>query len=136
MSIKSWKKEFYSKPAYKCCRKNAIEHSLTKWQGLLKKNLEKHDLVLINDRYFDMDDYTGIMSKRNSIFKIDGGNCALCVWYLKNDCTECPLYKILGCDCDCQHIQNNPYFIFRNTGNPMPMINALKKAKKLQDTNK
>ena len=34
MSLKSWKAEFYPVTASRVSKKNALEHSLKKWEGL------------------------------------------------------------------------------------------------------
>ena len=44
MSIESWKAEFYPTPADEASKDQAIAHSLRKWEGLRKENLDRHEL--------------------------------------------------------------------------------------------
>ena len=46
MSLQTWMDEFYPTPAQKFPTElEAVEHSLRKWKGLTKENLEKHSVV-------------------------------------------------------------------------------------------
>jgi len=128
MSIKSWKEEFYPVPAQKVSKKDAIKHSLTKWLGLTKENLEKHGL---------RSHWGGLLAidpgAHKIFFTIDDNTCALCHHYMEyqNDepCINCPLVKnhfvtSEGCG---QGDTDDIYSQFRSEkNNPLPMIKALK----------
>lgn len=128
MSLKTWKKEFYPITAKQAAKKSvveAVEHSLTKWTGLKKSNLEKHDVhqYLASIEY---DDYRVSMS-------IDDSSCALCQKFIaKNDsCYGCPLYIVRGENqCDWTVKNENPYREWTHNENPSLMIKYLRKALK------
>lgn len=46
MSLETWKEEFYKIPAEECIKEQALDHSITKWEGLRPENLQKHGLFL------------------------------------------------------------------------------------------
>lgn len=81
MSLASWKKEFYRKPANKVSKRYALRHSLRKWIGLRSCNRKKHDVSLyegglINNSDItneDFDDFDCV-----DFFKIDDSTCSLC----------------------------------------------------------
>jgi len=142
MSLNSWKKEFYPTPASKAKgKKNAIKHSLTKWIGLRKKNLQKHDLVFA---YADSPAIYENNELSSRHIKINSQTCALCVLYFngrgqdsdlmtnkKGTCFKCPLFQSLGNKCDGKF--DRPYVKFMDSANPEPMIKALQKT--LEDAN-
>lgn len=103
MSLKTWKKEFYI-PVSKVSKKNALQHSLTKWIGLRKENLEKHGV--------EYDSYIRAITFKGSMLEIDAG---LCKNY--DFCEDCPLK-----DCKIEY----RYFI--RTSNPEPMISLIQQA--------
>lgn len=44
MSLITWKAKFYPEPANaRMSKRDALLHSLRKWEGLTKENLKKHD---------------------------------------------------------------------------------------------
>lgn len=126
MSLATWKEEFYSTPASEVDKSDEaalIAHSLRKWRGLTKENLEKHDV--------HFDDCHIIESDYEEIFAVDSGSCSLChAYYAKTEvesvCEQCPLYKISGSRCD--RLKESPYNVFVDTGNPQPMIALLELA--------
>jgi hypothetical protein len=122
MTLQTWVEEFYPEPSTKrMTKKKAIEHSLTKWRGLTDKNLKKHS---VKSEY----DFGYVADEAFSSLPINESSCALCHKYLKYDleaCEKCPLFKVLGESCDTT--DSSPYMVWRNTGNPMPMIKALEK---------
>jgi hypothetical protein len=124
MSLQTWKDEFYSDPNVKMTKKQVIQHSLKKWTGLRKENLEKHDCRYNGSRGQIEDGYDEPLG-------IDTGSCALCVKYLNwdadinNVCRKCPLYESLGEQCDAYG--NSPFQIWIGTHDPEPMIEALEK---------
>lgn len=125
MTLKSWCKEFMPKmPTKRLTKLQAIEHSLRKWKGLTKANLKKHDLS--REHYWIED------GEKDSLLDIDADTCALCVKYyddkadtFRDACLACPLFRTLGKPCD--HLKSSPYAIWKDTGNPNPMIRALEK---------
>lgn len=128
MSFSSWKREFYPKKSDTVkSEKEAIKHSLRKWQGLTKQNLKKHKITLSAGIPSLYPPY--IETKTDSFF-IDYTSCSLCYWsfdHLTKDCDECPLGKIIGDSCGGK---KGPYAYFTKTNDPTLMINALKKCLK------
>lgn len=129
MSLKAWKKEFYSTPADKVSKKNAVAHSLKKWQGLTKANLKKHGVRHdIDDCGIEADKYT---------LSIDCGTCALCKHHYDDltQCATCPLAIVRGkvrCDSITDSEAISPFSCWRSDFNPAPMIRWLKKALKAE----
>ena len=130
MSLATWKEEFYPVRACDVPKKDAVAHSLQKWIGLRKKNLDKHGCRLsIGWNAQLIDDINPGM------FAIDNRSCALCHHYLDSEdeaggCAFCPLKKLLGVPCDAD---GQPYRVFCKTNDPEPMIAALEKALSLQE---
>ena len=123
MSLSSWKKEFYSKPANKISKKDAVAHSLKKWTGLLKKNLEKHQLRSDGSSIYQIDDCYKDLD-------INDESCALCHHYIDNECLKCPLFKLLGHKCDTF---DGPYGKWSCGNDPKPMLKALERTLKLEN---
>lgn len=126
MSIKSWKKEFYpitARQAAEQSRVRATEHSLRKWIGLRKSNLNRHELFV--------GDYESDIQDENESFPIRSISCALCEKFDQGkNCTECPLFESRGgvrCDSPAT---NSPFTCWTLDNNPAPMIKALRKALK------
>lgn len=125
MSLKTWKKEFYpKKPSKKMTAREAVEHSLKKWTGLLAHNMEKHGIVI---SVFGVDDPGKDIL---DAFLIDSSTCALCVKYLdyeatshKQSCEKCPLSQTLGKPCDSG--ARSPYARWTEKGNAVSMVRAL-----------
>lgn len=126
--FEEWKKLYYPTPASKCKKKDAVAHSLRKWEGLKKTVLKKFDLQANRGTLQEVmwDGYLG-----NIVFDVDGYTCALCLWHAGNKCYGCPLATALGypCDDDTGDLAG-PFDIFKDTGDAMPMIRALRKAMK------
>ena len=119
MSLQSWKKEFYPTEASDIDNTlDAIEHSITKWKGLLPENLSKHGL--------EVDDGS-IWDSNKGYMVISAGTCALCQLFIERDCPDCPLKNYLGKRCD--EGDDSPYIIFSLSNNPQPMIEALELSK-------
>lgn len=126
MSLKTWKKEFYSQdPTKKMTKVAAVKHSIKKWKGLRPENLKKHGLG-----YFDV---KGLQDSDGDEFWVSSGSCALCRKYYddeqqdKNPCYRCPLYKSLG-NIECDGVDDMPFVLFvDNNNDPEPMIAALEK---------
>lgn len=124
MSLQTWMSEFYPvKPNKRMTKRQAIEHSLRKWEGLTKENLNKHGCHK---------DWKSIIDDNYGTLDIDGESCALCVKYYYKDgdehlCNRCPLSKSLGNSCDNFALESSPYLQWLNDNNPLPMIEALRK---------
>jgi hypothetical protein len=116
----SWLDEFYPKHARECTKEDALQHSLTKWTGLLSENLLKH---LITKPPIAVDDTT----------------CSLCQVYMDEEadvpCERCPLYKERGMPCDNDKydiydksiVEEAPYHKYISCPpNPQPMIDLIK----------
>jgi hypothetical protein len=130
MSIESWKEEFYPVTAKEIAEhgteQELIEHSLKKWNGLTKENLEKHQLT---KKFFSISDNKG------KYFSADGGSCALCQKY-DDICSDCPLSKVrdnIECSAETDEEEENgqrsPWFEWTTNNNPEYMIYWLNKAK-------
>lgn len=130
MSLDTWKSEFYPIEASKVPVEEAVQHSLRKWRGLTKENLEKHGVIKDEDS-------TKIMYGKGGM-SIDAHSCALCEHYLDsyqmdNACEGCPLVTVRGVPCDDDSESSvSPYHEFTGKGNPLPMIAALEKAAALE----
>lgn len=103
MSLATWKKEFYPTPASRCSKKNAIAHSLRKWQGLTKRNLKKHGLYKISDSRFIRERFFASES-----MEICGESCSLCAAFYDPyghsiACEPCPIYQQTGSKCFSQY---------------------------------
>jgi len=133
MSMKSWKEEFYPvRPSKKMSKLKAIQHSLTKWEGLLQKNLKKHKVRVAI--FWDLVDTHENSEESPEYFMIDADSCALCVKYMDEDsmvhlCISCPLYNTLGKCCGAGE-PDDPFTRWKDESDPKPMIKALKKCLK------
>jgi hypothetical protein len=136
MSYESWAEEFYPVPANDVDEKDAVAHSLKKWEGLMPANREKHNVVFadtgarIRLKEPDGSDFDSLV--------IDGSSCSLCVVY-DSDCSECPLANVRGgypCDhciyqSDIEDEAESPWHAFLKKKDPTRMIYWLEKAKEL-----
>jgi len=129
MSLETWKAEFYPIPAHEVPVEDAVQHSLRKWRGLTKENLEKHGLVRRKNVIIE----SGVWR-----FGVESDSCSLCKHYLSpfSNCHHCPLANVLGgrCDEDQGDLDevDSPYHEFTRNGNPLPMIEALERAAALE----
>ena len=123
MSLSSWKKEFFPMKARESKSvTEAIEHSLLKWNGLRKKAMASHGM----HKKRPADNF--IFDDQGAEFCINDDSCALC-FVFENDCDVCPLGDFLGHPCDYppgRGALEGPYSVWFDTGNPLPMIEALK----------
>lgn len=119
MSLATWKKEFYPVPASKVSKKNALAHSLKKWEGTFSASLARHGIRLSNGILYDEEGFE---------FEFGDTDCALCVNHRQevDSCQSCPLFKSLGRVC---YGNESEYAEFLK-GNPKPMIFALRRAVK------
>lgn len=118
MSVFDWKKEFYPVDSHEAT--DPLEHSLTKWIGLLPENTAKHNVRVTC--VGDLRNQDG----SNGFMYIDGRTCALCI---KFRCSDCPLGKTakatgVGNGEDCLEQFNK----WTSGGDPKPMIELIKKA--------
>ncbi len=129
MSLETWKQEFYPKPASETTPEEAVQHSLTKWEGLLPENLAKHNVRVDGmRRVVGGEDEVGCIS-------IASETCSLCFHHFgpeKRDqpqCGTCPLFQIRGTPCDRMRNdevgKHSPWGAFSYTRNPEPMIEWL-----------
>ncbi len=135
MSLKTWEAEFYPQTAEAFAlidhrdpqsQREAIQHSIRKWRGLLPNNLMGHGCVLIGQYLEDARD-------RIKGLAIDGDSCALCVLNCKasvesHRCASCPLFLSRnGVACDVDGI--NASDLYRSgLEDPTIMIEGLQKA--------
>lgn len=140
MSVQTWMSEFYPKPVHQTAKEEAVQHSLTKWQGLTPENLAKHGVRI--------DDYGFVVQQGNRTgleteVRINGSTCSLCLHYLNEDredpessCSTCPLYEARGnvaCDAERDDEDEAPWYAFRgDTADPQPMIFWLTKTLEMQ----
>lgn len=137
MSVESWKAEFYLVDAQDRSVRSvdaALDHSLRKWEGLRKKNLEKHELVQVGTSLFEaLPD--GTHDEDGPELRIEGETCALCVHF---SCSlsysfksACPLDAERGAPCDVEREdeRNSPYHAWSKYGHAGPMIRWLKLTK-------
>ena len=116
MSMKLWKKEFYPVPANKVAKKDALAHSLRKWEGLTKAALRKHGIEVYGCSLYGKDGRWGL--------SISNESCALCHKFYDREqesCTSCPL---VNCEKQFQS--------WCNRSNPNPMLALLRKAVRTQ----
>ena len=140
MSLKTWKQEFYPKPASRVAKKNAIKASLLKWQGLRPENLVKHDMVVSHGFVHETED-------DEKEFWIGGEDCPLCVHYNVPEecrsperCGDCPLViaetamSPRGEPCDYWTADRTPpYGRWSKHKDPEPMIALLEAALAAQE---
>lgn len=129
MSLASWKREFYG-PLKEACKSDmaALLHSKKKWEGLLRENIERHNLEL---------DFFDLKSARGAEFQIDTSTCALCKMYYPEEdnvrehkkCPGCPLSDIrnLGCDTSRRREVHSPFADLRFNG-PGKMLKLIDRA--------
>jgi hypothetical protein len=134
MSLKSWKEEFYPVSAKRCGGSDLkrVQHSLQKWRGLTKANLQKHGVKycggdIVEDVYKDC-------NWEETLFYVDATSCALCVKYLNRGggCEGCPLVLVRrgGEPCDRPY-ERSPYSKWEEEGKAQPMISLLEKAERM-----
>lgn len=143
MSIKSWYEKHYPVSAYSIeDAKGSIEHSLQKWKGFRKENMEAHEVHFNNDASIVDPNYTLIGHNNETVdtFSISepslegGSSCALCHLFLsmtplsnrhsEERCNKCPIVKSGSLMC---FNRSSPY-MKSTRNNPEPMIQALEKA--------
>jgi hypothetical protein len=130
MSLKDWKEEFYPIPAGEVPIDDAIEHSLQKWIGLRKENLNRHNVWYDPSRR----EVRG-MGHTSTPVEISSKSCALCHRYIKYEgkypgCGACPLVAVrtVPCDRSTDGSYMNPWRSFTVHENPEPMIDLIQAA--------
>lgn len=133
MSLKTWIKEFYPVPANTVPADQAAQHSLRKWIGARKENLERHGVFKGYDK--------SIWAEAEFEFNTD--TCALCCHYYDifgcDPC--CPLIIVRGVQCDettdrdNEDDKNSPFHSFSIAADPEPMIELLKQAVEMEKKN-
>jgi hypothetical protein len=120
MDVKGWIAKYYPGPANEVKAKDAIAHSLLKWQGYRKSNLEEFGL-----------DSEPVVACAYS--------CALCcVYYVDGadePCGICPIFTERGqaCDNPLGSEWRSPYWSFKSGADPEPMIELLERCLKTQE---
>lgn len=128
MSLETWKAEFYPIPAADGSIKTnlqAVQHSLKKWKGLWKDNIQKHGIGITG--YGNIEDVTDYLA-------IDADSCALCVKHYNDvrvGCAACPLSRVrsgVRCDARKKGESDSPFTQWAMHHNPSLMIHWLQKA--------
>lgn len=137
MTVETWMVEFFDVDV-DGIEKNkvaALEHSIKKWKGLTRENLNKHCVSIVN--FEDRPELAD--GKTTQRFVINSRSCALCQLFMLDggdaeaNCTQCPLAQYRGgypCDVcgptqiDGKEICPNPWKAFKER-NPQPMIDQL-----------
>ncbi len=147
MSIQTWIEEFYPTKAsaflgLENVDREALEHSLQKWIGLRKENMEKHGVFFQDGSVVEF--VAGRGYSRPGVH-LGSSTCALCqVHYSHNiqSCGECPLVAVRGVPCDERHcsdsesssgLARSPYAAFcyplaARDRDPEPMIKLIQLA--------
>jgi len=124
MSLATWKKEFCPAPASECEEKDALAHVLRKYLGTRQEALEQHGVEKKGN---------GLIDRKGHAFWFGVDTCALCMCYSSAEqgaCSKCPLTTRGGKRC---FNHNRPYRHWCLTGDPEPMIRALRRAIKKQE---
>ena len=138
MSLETWKAEFYPVDAKDVSESDALAHSLKKWEGLRKENLERHKCWM--DGGVLVDSEQGFWHDEKYALIIASSSCALCNYYQENTCNGCPLKDVRGAACDdvlnggSDAESEPPYGIFLSRNhNPEPMIQLIQLAIERQE---
>jgi hypothetical protein len=131
MSLKSWKNEFYKTKANDNIETTilALEHSIKKWKGMLPENLAKHEMAFYDGNIRETE-------LPREEFEISMATCSLChkFFYTHGNCRKCPLkvhFKL-----ECHDESREPFYVWMQTGNPIPMIETLEKCLALEQVTK
>jgi len=128
MSLQSWKKEFYPVSASRVADKDALAHSLRKWQGLTRAALRKHKLVRCGDSIGE--------EEPDEYFPIDSSTCALCKAFHEElpggaSCGSCPLVGLSEQEENASGCSKE-YLAWSDDYKPAPMLTLLRKAMRAQ----
>jgi len=125
-TYKDWLKEYYPETAEEAAKIShsnndgglyAAKHSLKKWEGASKEELDKHDMYA---------DGTELYNNARNFAIIDfwSGNCSLCQYTVLGDCFYCPGTTANGRNC---HAAYESMF---DTDSPRKMLIWLRKTVK------
>lgn len=115
MSKETWLAEHYAIPAKHVLAKDALAHSIRKWEGFTQRELAHHGL-------------------EQPPIRIDSMTCALCYHFYEgeggeDDCTGCPIVEYQGFPCTMSSRSNDeeqsPFWKWKAARNPVPMISLL-----------
>jgi hypothetical protein len=133
MSLETWKIEFYPVEAQDVPVKQALDHSIRKWEGLRRENLVRHECHARGGVFCS----PYVASGDDDKLEIDADTCALCTHhYTERNCPSCPLSLVRGgvrCDRVMDDEAPHPYAAFLDLKDPEPMLKWLYAAKKVQD---
>jgi hypothetical protein len=124
MSIRSWKKEFAPGSIKEISKRTGyaiLQWCLHKWIGLRKENLQKHNLR--KDGFF--------LCGKTETYSVNATTCPLCLLSMRHDCENCPIYEARGdvsCDDTRDYEDYSPFVCWVDTGDPEPMIDAIRDA--------
>lgn len=115
MSKESWIAEFYPVDAKDTNPRDAATHSLQKWRGLTREELDRHELVL-------------------PPIDVDASTCALCWW--SPTCSTCAITLAIGDRCT-DRVGGKPsaWGVWVKSGDPCPMINLLERVVEWEKSN-
>jgi hypothetical protein len=108
MGLKEWKKHFYPKDPWEgMSEREAIVHSLNKWEGALPENLKAYGVSFACGEVHETGTLSFMDYPHYLLFNDD--TCALCVNFRGpfasqnrgplGDCAACPLAQHLGESC-------------------------------------
>ena len=113
MSKETWLAEHYAIPAKGVLAKDALAHSIKKWEGLTQRELAHHGL-------------------EQPPIAVDGSTCALCHHFYETradeDCDDCPIVEYQGFPCTMSSKTSggqSPYWKWKCGRGPVPMISLL-----------
>lgn len=129
MSLESWQEEFYPVKANKDMTVlQALKHTLLKYIGARKKNLDKHGMTKNKGEFWSSSIHDIKSLEPSFVFGTE--TCSLCSKYFFKDCIKCPI-KENGSGCILK--KTSPYYVFCRTGNPEPMIRLVRKLIKARE---
>ena len=125
-TYRDWLKEYYPEPAQKAAKIShsnndgglyAAKHSLKKWEGSRKKELDEYNMFANTTELFSN-------THRQPIIDFWSGNCSLCQYTIKDNCQDCPGTMANGYNC------HNAYESMQDTSSPRKMLHWLRKTVK------
>jgi len=136
MSIKSWKEKYYPIPANQVEKKDAVQHSLLKWEGLQSDVLIEYGLNRSAEIY-QIEDFEG------ATFEVTADTCALCLLYYDEEkehegppklmCEKCPIYEEQGCSCTSPTGDGPSQWGAWIRGDARPMLEILQQVKEREN---
>ena len=144
-SVDSWKQQFYPIPATDASAWTvieAIDHSIRKWEGATPESLLAHGCELKTTMIGQLPVIVGVTSRdTGEVVYFDSDSCSLCVRghdavahnQQLDACGNCPIRVSLG-GRTCVELASGPYREFCRTGNPQLMLDALRDARRYQES--